>query len=131
MSVFVPFALLSLLNVVLFVMIFRGIYCRSNNNRRFTTNPEKEFQMCKIIIGTIFICGLTWLFGFLVIIPSPPNIPYLGFGFALIFCILNAFQGFFIFIATVIFKKLEFKSSVTPMTNISSTYIDDTDDKTN
>ena len=53
--------------------------------------------------------GLTWLFGFLVIIPTPANLQYLNFIFAFLFCIFNAFQGVFIFTWTVMLKLLELK----------------------
>lgn len=52
---------------------------------------------------------MTWLFGFLIIIPTPPNAIYLGFVLAFIFCILNAFQGVFIFIWAVLIRKLQLR----------------------
>jgi hypothetical protein len=74
--------------------------------------PEVEFQMCKFLVATIFICGLTWLFGFLMLIPAPKEFIYLGFTFALIFCLLNAFQGVFIFIIAVLLKRVELSDVV-------------------
>ncbi len=113
------------MNLTLFIIIIRGIHRQIENNRSIVRKPEKEFEICKIILGTIFICGLTWLFGFLVIIPSPDNMVYLGFIFALIFCILNAFQGVFIYISVILIKRLELKHLV--KTKRNKNYIHDVD----
>jgi hypothetical protein len=106
-------------------MIIRGIYRQVKYNRTIVRKPEKEFEFCKIILGTIFLCGLTWLFGFLVIIPSSDNMIYLGFIFAFIFCILNAFQGVFIYSSIILIKRLELKHLV--KTNRNKNYIHDVD----
>ena len=112
MAVFVPIGFLILLNFTLFFMIIYGTYRQKENHGSVRRKPEKEFEICKIIFGTIFIGGLTWLFGFLIIVPPPKDLPYLGFAFALIFCILNAFQGVFIYISIILIKKLELKHVV-------------------
>ncbi len=53
---------------------------------------------------------MTWLFGFLIIIPTPTDVArYVGFSLAFIFCVLNAFQGVFIFIWAVVLRKLQLK----------------------
>ena len=44
-----------------------------------------------------------------MIIPTPEDSVYLGFIFAILFCILNAFQSVFIFIWSVIMKNIELK----------------------
>jgi hypothetical protein len=54
-----------------------------------------------------FIKGLTWLFGFILLIPAPKDFLYLSFILALIFCILNSMQGVFIFIVSIWYKRLE------------------------
>lgn len=59
-----------------------------------------------------FQLGLTWVFGFLVMIPSPNDSPYMGFIFALLFCVLNSLQGVFIFISCHVLKKLRIKQMV-------------------
>ena len=67
--------------------------------------------------------GLTWVFAFLVIIPDPNGVPYMGFIFGLIFCILNSLQGVFVFICCHVLKKLRIKEnkeidfSTTPSSN--------------
>ena len=42
-------------------------------------------------------------------IPTPTDAQYVGFSLAFIFCILNAFQGVFIFIWAVVLRKLQLK----------------------
>jgi hypothetical protein len=90
-------------------MIIYGVYRNRKNVKQMKNQAEKDFEVCKFISGAIFICGLTWLFGFLIIIPTPPDAIYLGFALAFIFCILNAFQGVFIFIWAVLLRKLQLK----------------------
>jgi hypothetical protein len=43
------------------------------------------------------------------LIPPPKDALYLSFIFALIFCFLNSFQGVFIFIVSILLKRLELK----------------------
>jgi hypothetical protein len=42
------------MNLILFILIVTDIYQKRGDNTR---KPEKEFEMCKFIWGTIFICG--------------------------------------------------------------------------
>ena len=44
-----------------------------------------------------------------MIIPIPDSMLYLGFTFALLFCIFNSLQGVFIFIWSVLLSRLEYK----------------------
>ena len=71
----------------------------------FSTGKIIKFFFLNISFISSFFCnkGLAWLFGFLVIIPS--SVEYLEFIFSLIFCILNAFQGFYIFVSSILIKK--------------------------
>jgi hypothetical protein len=43
------------------------------------------------------------------LIPPPKDALYVSFIFALIFCFLNSFQGVFIFIVSILLKRLELK----------------------
>ena len=48
----------------------------------------------------------------MVLIPIPDNFLYLGFLFALLFCILNSSLGVFIFIWSVLLTKSESKNNL-------------------
>ena len=56
-----------------------------------------------------FFLGLTWIFGFLVLIQYPENTLYLGFVFAIIFCFFNSLQGVLIFLCSIVLAKVEYK----------------------
>ena len=108
--------------------------------RKYTSKANDgkvESQLCHFLIATVFICGnflfsfffsfkfeilflgLTWLFGFLIFIPSPKDFLYLSFVFAVLFCFLNAFQGVFIFLVSLSIKLREYKR---PKKNTKSKY---------
>ena len=101
-----PIFAILLFNVVIFVLVIRVII---KHNRR-TLGRSKEGMNKKTAVrvlisftGVMFIFGLTWLFGALTIT---------GFGdsrastaFHVLFVILNAFQGFFIFVFFCVFNK--------------------------
>ena len=53
--------------------------------------------------------GLTWIFAFLAILPADD---YTRTAFSLLFCILNALQGFFIFVAYIILSKIKYVANV-------------------
>jgi hypothetical protein len=53
LSVIIPLGVLLTFNLIVFFIIIVGVYKKDKSTRR----PEKEFEMCKFIIGTIFICG--------------------------------------------------------------------------
>ncbi len=48
--------------------------------------------------------GFTWMFGFLIIIPTDPG-TIARFVFALFFCVLNSTQGLHIFIVYILISK--------------------------
>ena len=58
-----------------------------------------------MIITCFLNMGLTWIFAFLAILPADD---YTRTAFSLIFCILNSFQGFFIFSSYILLSKIKY-----------------------
>ena len=56
LAVIIPLAILCLFNLLLFIMIIVGIY----RNKKMIQKAENEFEMCKFILGAIFICGMNF-----------------------------------------------------------------------
>ena len=68
-----------------------------------STNKDLNAKRQTIIISTCFFnLGITWLLGFLLIIPMNE---YLKTIIALMFCICSSLQGFFIFLIYVLLSK--------------------------
>ena len=101
-----PIFAVLLFNVVMFVLVI-GVLIRHSRNTlgrsKDQMNKKTTIRLLISITGVMFLFGLTWLFGALTVT---------GFGgsgastaFQILFVILNAFQGFFIFLFLCVFSK--------------------------
>jgi len=90
----------------MFILVI-GVLIRHSRNTlgrsKEQVNKKTTIRLLISITGVMFLFGLTWLFGALTIT---------GFGdsrastaFQVLFVILNAFQGFFIFLFFCVFSK--------------------------
>lgn len=105
-----PIAIILLINLVLFILIGLShsniIKKRNKYLHKKETIDEKGVKQEIILILTCFVnTGLTWLFGFLVTLPAEGDWIYARFVYGLIFCLLNATQGFQIFFTYFIISK--------------------------
>jgi len=101
-----PIFAILLFNVVIFVLVIRVIIKhnqRTLGRSKEGMNKKTAVRLLISFTGVMFLFGLTWLFGALTIT---------GFGdsrastaFQVLFVILNAFQGFFIFLFFCVFSK--------------------------
>ena len=104
----VPIALILLINFVLFVIIALSHSNIIKKKNKYLHKKENDKGVKKeiLLILTCFLnTGLTWLFGFLVTIPAEGDWIYARFVYGLIFCLLNATQGFQIFFTFFIISK--------------------------
>ena len=100
-----PIFAILLFNAVIYAVVIRVLikHSRSTLGRpKEEMNKKTMIRLLISITGVMFLFGLTWLFGALTIT---------GFGdsrastaFQVIFVILNAFQGFFIFLFFCVFS---------------------------
>ena len=95
-----PIFALLLFNVVMFILAVRVLVIHSMKKKKSVKSTIKTMIS---IVGIMVMFGLTWLFGALTVT---------GFGsaaasvaFQVLFVILNAFQGFFIFLFFCVFSK--------------------------
>ena len=101
-----PIFAILLFNSVIFIMVIKILIKHTWNARGHTKkqlNKKVAIRLLMSIAGVMFLFGLTWLFGALTVT---------GFGdsrastaFQVLFVILNAFQGFFIFLFFCVFSK--------------------------
>ena len=84
----------------------------SNLNKsrdRYLRKLERKSRGLKREMSFMLTCfintGLTWLFGFLVALPTNEISIYIRFIFGLIFCVLNSTQGLHIFIIYFLISK--------------------------
>ena len=89
-----PICLIILLNIVLLILVLRGIHNTPSNVRTSKSIDEETpymLKLAKITIACSVLLGVTWLFGFLAVGELTEVMQYL-------FCIFNSLQGFFIFV---------------------------------
>jgi len=114
--------LILITNIIIFTLIMRKhcSYClccccclrlfkkRQNSMRLNADNQvlrrEHSIRRQTIIFLTCFLnLGLTWITGFLLIIPIRSE--YLRTAIAFLFCLFNSMQGFFLFVIYVLVSK--------------------------
>jgi hypothetical protein len=71
-----------------------------------------------------YILGLTWLFGFMVLLPPENDKLYLRFIFALIFSVLNVTQGIFILVWSINQRKIKIENFMLTQAFISNIQYD-------
>ena len=101
-----PIFAILLFNSVIFIMVIKILIKHTWNAHGHTKkqlNKKVAIKLLMSIASVMFLFGLTWLFGALTVT---------GFGdsrasiaFQVLFVILNAFQGFFIFLFFCVFSK--------------------------
>lgn len=104
--VLIPLSIILMVTIILFILTIKSIKNTMNNNSKSNDVDNKENKDLanerRTIIVLAFSNGLTWLFGFLIAVPYPSDTNNnIKFILAIIFCILNAFQGAYIFFSTV------------------------------
>jgi hypothetical protein len=76
---------------------------RSKKAISSTKNKDTNLKQQTVIIGTCFInMGITWSFGFFLVLPFDE---YTKTVFAFFFCFFNSLQGFLIFTIYVLLSK--------------------------
>ncbi|XP_033103177.1 adhesion G-protein coupled receptor G2-like [Anneissia japonica] len=92
-GVAIPVALSLIFNMVIFIMVFHSLSkIRTNTNEvHIKKRKNKGMQMLQNGVSITTVLGLTWLVGFFAIGDASEIM-------LLLFCILNSFQGFIIFI---------------------------------
>ena len=102
-----PIFVILLFNVVIFIMVIGVLIKHSLNTRSRTAEQvNKKKTAMKLLIsmtGIMFLFGLTWLFGGLTVTGLRNS--NASAAFQVIFVLLNAFQGFFIFLFFCVFSK--------------------------
>ncbi len=84
-------------------MIMRNHCMRSKKAISSTKNKDTNLKQQTVIIGTCFInMGITWSFGFFLVLPFDE---YTKTVFAFFFCFFNSLQGFLIFTIYVLLSK--------------------------
>ena len=101
-----PIFAILIFNTVIFIMVIVVLIKHTRNTLGRTKEQMDEKTAIRLLIsitGVMFLFGLTWLFGALTVT---------GFGsaaastaFQVLFVILNAFQGFFIFLFFCVLSK--------------------------
>ena len=101
-----PIFAILLFNIVIFIMVIRVLIKHTWNAHRNTKeqmNIKTAIRLLVSIASVMFLFGLTWLIGAFTVV---------GFGdaqasaaFQVLFVILNAFQGFFIFLFFCVFSR--------------------------
>ena len=101
-----PIFVILLFNVVIFVMVIRVLIKHTRNTLDRTKeqmNKKTAIRLLISIAGVMFLFGLTWLFGALTVTGLRDS--RASTAFQTLFVLLNAFQGFFIFLFFCVFSK--------------------------
>lgn len=83
-----PIGIVLIINFVLMILAFRGIYASSQKTKSKQMSLKRKIRM---VVACISIMGLTWVFGIFAI--GDAKIP-----FQIAFTVFNSLQGVFIFI---------------------------------
>ncbi|XP_052818514.1 adhesion G-protein coupled receptor G2-like [Mya arenaria] len=94
-----PLAVIIVANTVIFFLIVRQ-FCVRNNITASSNRSEhyRSWLQLKAAVSIFIVLGLTWIFGFLTVDDT-------RIAFHYIFAVLNAFQGFFIFMMFTLREK--------------------------
>ena len=100
-----PIFVVLLFNLVIFVMVIRVLIKHSRKKIRGINQQLDRKAAIKLLVSTVGVSslfGLTWLFGALTVTGLADTIS--STAFQVFFVILNAFQGFFIFLFFCVFS---------------------------
>lgn len=105
-GILVPIISILIVNCVLFVLILRK-HCLALKSpaKSLTSTSTKSSNLKRqtVILSTCFVnMGITWIFGFLVLLPVDENT---RIAFSFLFCIFNSIQGFLIFLIYIVLSK--------------------------
>ncbi|XP_014828133.1 PREDICTED: adhesion G protein-coupled receptor F5-like [Poecilia mexicana] len=100
----IPVGAIVFINVFsMLVVIMKLVSHHSEIHQKTDISPEKEKAAAKTVVRSIIlltpIFGVTWIFGFAILIFDLTSGPA-AYAFEYIFTILNGFQGFFILLTT-------------------------------
>ena len=101
-----PIFAILLFNSVIFIMVIKILIKHTWNARGHTKEQMSKkvaIRLLMSIASVMFLFGLTWLFGALTVTGFGDSRASTAFQF--LFVILNAFQGFFIFLFFCVFSK--------------------------
>ncbi|XP_030834051.1 adhesion G-protein coupled receptor G2-like [Strongylocentrotus purpuratus] len=92
----IPMSIILLINIVIFILVVRQLLSSANIAGRAKREAKAErretIKRVQNAICILLLFGLTWVTGYLLLIPSFSKVAQL------IFIVLNSFQGFFIFL---------------------------------
>ena len=95
-----PILLVLVFNLIIFIVVIvvlvRNVTKRSKGSN--TGVQLSAFQVMLNITGVAFLFGLTWIFGVLTVVNKHQ-------AFQIMFTVVNAFQGFFIFVFCCVLNK--------------------------
>jgi G protein-coupled receptor 64/G protein-coupled receptor 126 len=95
-AVLAPLAAVLLTNVIIYIIILKSVLCFKVNLRTNQSQATRTLYQLRLALCVFFLLGISWIFGFLTIVPEA------HFVFAYLFCIFSSFQGFAIFVFFVL-----------------------------
>ncbi|XP_032403619.1 adhesion G protein-coupled receptor F5 isoform X2 [Xiphophorus hellerii] len=106
----IPVGAIVFINVFsMLVVIMKLISHHSEIHQKTDISPEKEKAAAKTVVRSIIlltpIFGVTWIFGFAILIFDLTSGPA-AYAFEYIFTVLNGFQGFFILLTTCFLDRM-------------------------
>ncbi|XP_038051810.1 deleted in malignant brain tumors 1 protein-like [Patiria miniata] len=115
LGLLVPIGLILLHNIITFILVMRSLL-----KVREASRSQQISKRLQNAVGISALMGLTWSFGFLVIIHGAATSgdgamsdDKAGFAFQLIFCLANSFQGLVVFIMFCV-RREEVRSAIAP-----------------
>nr|CAB3229162.1 CD97 antigen-like [Phallusia mammillata] len=93
-----PVGILAVLNFILFVIVFSSLTCKKQQVRS-SAQKRTSTQDFILAITLILMMGMTWIFGFLMLIAE--DVKYQEI-MAWLFTIVNSLQGFLIFLVNCV-----------------------------
>jgi hypothetical protein len=64
---------------------------------------KNHIEIAKVMLNCLIISGISWLFGFLILLPIDDLFKFI---FSILFCSLNTFQGVYLLLTYLVFKKI-------------------------
>ena len=106
-GIILPIIAILVVNIAIFVLIMRKHCVTFNlkNKSAITSTASKKLNLKRqtVILSTCFInMGLTWTFGFFLVLPFDE---YTKTVFSFLFCLFNSLQGFLIFSIYILLSK--------------------------
>ena len=106
-GIILPILIIVIINIFIFALIMRKhcVTVRLNSKQNISSTKSKDTNLRRqtVILSTCFInMGLTWSFGFFLVLPFDE---YTKTVFSFLFCFFNSLQGFLIFSIYIVLSK--------------------------